>query len=299
MQKAVITGALGFIGFHLCEHLVQEGVEVIAIDDTRGPHTQEVYEEKQLRIGRNALFTFVNQRVEDCNLTKLLKGADVIFHLAAATKSDSKWPYLPEVIKTNVHVTKTLLHACVPPARFIYASTVEVYGDRVGLITERTPTNPSSSYGVTKLASEEIVKNEARKKGLDYIILRLPTVYGPWQRDDMTYQQILVGKEQMTEDRSTLDVLYIDDVIEGLLLAAKTKAVGEVFHLTTGKENLWYKGKSYLLNNKTLTKPLHKVSLCPKKAKTQLGFEAKMSLSEGLEKQREHVTKWQERKDLL
>ncbi|WP_088103545.1 NAD-dependent epimerase/dehydratase family protein [Halalkalibacter urbisdiaboli] len=298
MKKVVVTGGMGFIGFHLCKRLLEEGIEVIAIDEMPSER-REQQEEMHLRIGRNALFQLINKKIEDVdNLHAMLSDVDVVFHLAAKTKYDSKWTRLAEVIEQNVKVTQTLLNACHAKTRFIYASTIEVYGARPGLISERTPTNPTSPYGITKLASESIIKEKNNKK-VPYMILRLPTVYGPWQRDDMTYQRIMEGveKELITYDRTTLDLVYVEDVVDAFILAATTDKKNEIIQIASGDSEAWFKAVNKLGCHK-FEKREPAATLSTEKAASVLGFKTKTTIDEGLAKQRQHMTQWQKQQGL-
>ncbi|GAF64000.1 NAD-dependent epimerase/dehydratase family protein [Alkalihalobacillus trypoxylicola] len=296
MQKVVVTGAMGFIGYHLCQRLVQSGYEVVGIDEVPKDREREI-EEMRMRLGRNALFHLIKEKIENVDLQEVLADADVVFHLAASTKFDSKWPRLQEVIANNVFLTKQLLMNCSEKTRFIYPSTVQVYGERPGLITEKTPTNPTSAYGITKLASETIIKKIGKEKGIDFLIYRLPTVYGPFQREDMTYQQLLNQVDQPSIDRSLIDVLFIDDLIEALMLAIQTPHVKEIFHIATGKRDEWYAGIQLLTDEPDKLRERSIVStLSIEKAKTLLQFEAKTTIEEGLEIQKQHHQKWQAQK---
>ncbi|KHF38412.1 NAD-dependent epimerase/dehydratase family protein [Halalkalibacter okhensis] len=297
MKKALVTGGLGFIGFHMVERLLLEGSEVVIVDNMQTEMKAE-QEEKWMRIGRNDLATLIDERLEDINLEKVLKDVDVIFHFAAATSSDSKWPRLAKVIENNVNLTKKLVNAIPKKAKLIYASTVEVYGERPGEITERTPTNPTSAYGITKLASERLIEKECKERGIAYQIVRLPTVYGPWQRPDMTYQQILQGKTEIEIDRSTLDVIYVKDCVEAFLLAACINSVNEVFHLTSGQEGAWHEGLRLLGHEKLKQQNRIRTTLSNEKSITVLGFTPKTPLEKGLAKQREHVKQWQNQQRL-
>ncbi|WP_332689272.1 NAD-dependent epimerase/dehydratase family protein [Halalkalibacter lacteus] len=297
MKKAFVTGGLGFVGFHLVQRLLLEGIEVIVVDEITD-EKKEVQEEMWMRMGRNDLATLLNEKVKNIDLATVLKDVDMIYHLAATTSSDSKWSKLVKVIENNVNLTKKLVKAIPDHASFIYASTVEVYGERPGLITERTPTNPTSAYGITKLASERLIQKECSERGITYTILRLPTIYGPWQRSDMTYQQIILGKKNPEIDRSTLDVLYVDDCIDAFLLAANIKQKNEIFHLTSGQEDAWYEGIRFLGCREIKKVSKIKTTLSSDKSNSLLGFRPKTPLDKGLAKQREHVKQWQNQQRL-
>lgn len=291
MKKALVTGGLGFIGFQLVQKLLSEGIEVVIVDEMTSKNKEE-QEEKWMRIGRNDLVSLVDENLEKVNFKKVLKDVNVVYHLAASTSNDSKWKTLQKVIENNVDITKKLVQSLPTNAKFIYASTVEVYGERPGKITERTPTNPTTPYGITKLASERLIQNECKDRNLTYTILRLPTIYGPWQRLDMTYQQIIMGDENPEQDRSTLDVLFVEDCVEGFYLAGIKNVENEIIQLTSGEEGLWYKGLELLGFKGKINQNPFKTSLVPDKASNILGFKPVTTLEKGLAKQKEHMTQW-------
>ncbi|WP_227936803.1 NAD-dependent epimerase/dehydratase family protein [Alkalihalobacillus deserti] len=297
MKKALVTGGLGFIGFHLVQKLIAEGIEVVIIDETPVEKKEE-REEKWMRIGRNDLVSLIDQNLEQVNFKDLLKGVDVVYHLAASTSNDSKWKKLQKVIENNVDITKKILKYLPTHTKFIYASTVEVYGERPGKITERTPANPTTPYGITKLASERLIQKECGERKLSYMILRLPTIYGPWQRTDMTYQQIITGERNPDQDRSTLDALYVEDCVEAFYLAGIKNVSNEIIQLTSGQEDAWYKGLELLDYEGTIKKNPIKTAMAPDKALDILGFKPKFTLEKGLAKQKEHVTQWHQQRSL-
>ncbi|BAB06610.1 NAD-dependent epimerase/dehydratase family protein [Halalkalibacterium halodurans] len=300
MNRVLITGGLGFIGYHLCEALLGQGIDVTVIDHCNDEMRKEEYEEKQLRMGRNALFHFIECSLEHFELSTVTQQVDTIYHLAAHPKREQLWTRLPENQENTLRRIRALTAQAKEGTRLIFVSSVEVYGERSGTITEQSPTRPTSPYGIVKLAAEKLLQKEANKRGLDYMILRLPTIYGPWQRQDMTYQQLLLGRKEVKDDQSTLDALYISDAINGLLLAGKTKHTNETIQLSSGNVNEWQKGKAHLLNkswNPSST-PLSPI-LSNEKAKQLLGFKVITPLKNGLEKQREHVTQWQRWKSFL
>lgn len=300
MKRVVVTGALGFIGFSLCEKLVEEGVEVIALDHLTHQY-REIYEEKLLSIGRNALFSFVNTKLESANLGDLLKGADVVFHLAAATDHDSTWDRLQETIENNVRLTKEIVQSLEKQCKLVFASTIQVYGERTGLIKESTPTNPITPYAVTKQAAESIILQEGKRLNKNVLIVRLPTVYGPWQRLDMAYQQLICAKlfqlgTKEYVDRSTLDVLYIDDVATALFEAGKRQFDLTTINLSSGRKRLWFKGIELLggEKDKGWSNPLQETVVSNEQAKKYLGFSETVVLQEGIKRQVQHITKYKE-----
>ncbi|WP_096199005.1 NAD-dependent epimerase/dehydratase family protein [Bacillus sp. FJAT-45350] len=299
MKKVVVTGVLGFIGHQLCMSLLEEGYKVYGVDGVELAENK-LAEHKLDLIGRNSNFKFINKKIEDVDFKNLLKGIDIVYHLAASTNSDNQWQNLRTTIEHNVRATQRIISACPKKTRFIYSSTVQVYGDRPGVITENAPTNPTTAYGLTKMTGESIILQEKKKKDMNVVILRLPTVYGPWQREDMTYYHLLKGTIEKTPvtdvciDRTTLDVVYISDVVDAFLLAGTTKETNETYNITSRKKHQWHKGKQILTNfdyKPSINERLES-SLSGEKAKERLGFVPKVSLEEGLKNQEEHMRKW-------
>lgn len=289
----MVTGALGFIGFHLCESLLNEGIEVIAVDYCTP--SSRLVEEKLFCFGRNALFHYRNESTQDVIKQDIVKQCDVIYHLAAITSSKIGWSQFEQLIKENVEATKQLVEHSSSSTRMIYASSVDVYGERFGELTENTPTSPSSAYAMTKLAAERYLE---KRDDREIITLRLPTIYGPWQREDMAFQQVLLQKEnneplQMKEDRNTVDLLYVTDVAQAFYKAGTTKKAKGIFNLSSGEIGEWYRAKSILLDepHKVASSP-QQVFISNKKAANKLQFKKRTSIEQGLKRQEEHVKQW-------
>ncbi|MDE5412596.1 NAD-dependent epimerase/dehydratase family protein [Alkalihalobacterium chitinilyticum] len=303
MKKAIVTGALGFIGVHLCSRLIEEGIEVFGIDSLINDTQQRQGEERLLHIGRNSLFHYIQQPIEAVDFASMLEEDTVVFHLAASTQTDHQWNRLRETIYHNVEATQHLIKAVTGKGRIVYSSTVQVYGERTGMITERTPSNPINPYGLTKMAGESLLIQESKKSDLDVVIVRLPTVYGPLQREDMTFHQLLEAKIQNKPfpeivDRSTYDILYIEDVVEGLLLAGRTKFVNEVYNFSSGKKRQWFKGKEMItgIKDKGWKNAREEVFISNQKSLDKLGFNPCTTVEEGIKKQEEYLKKRLNRK---
>ncbi|OIJ10457.1 hypothetical protein BKP37_18135 [Anaerobacillus alkalilacustris] len=301
MKKIVVTGALGFIGFSLCLRLLDKGFKVVGIDGMINSQLKGFYEEKLLWVGRNSQFHFINKRIEDTDIKAVLRGVDTVYHMAASTSKERSWDELPKTIEDNVGVTEKIISACEQNTKVIYTSSTQVYGERTGTITENTPLNPITPYSLTKMAAEALIKSKCKQFGVPYVIFRLPTVYGPWQRDDMSYCKLIV-KELMsdkntsaTSDRVTEDVLYIEDILDTLIEAGiKDECKNEVFNLSTGKVNEWFRGLA-LISNKTISEPSDKrllVSISNEKVVSQLGFKVVTNLETGLKAQKNHIKKY-------
>ncbi|OLO40647.1 hypothetical protein BTR23_06600 [Alkalihalophilus pseudofirmus] len=298
MKRAIVTGALGFIGFHLCSKLIEEGIEVYGIDSKINTAQQSQADERLLYMGRNSLFHYIPQPVESIDFSAILTNDTVIFHLAASTQTDNQWKILRETIHHNVKATEHLIKAVTGKGRIVYTSTVQVYGERTGIITERTPSNPINPYGLTKMAGESLLLQQSKKNNIEVVIVRLPTVYGPFQREDMAYHQLLKAKLQKKPfpeivDRSTYDILYIEDVVHGLLLAGETTHVNEVYNLSSGMKRQWFKGKELITGKKDIgwRNIREEVYISNEKVTKKLGFKEKTSIQRGIKEQEEFIKK--------
>ncbi|MDQ0207928.1 NAD-dependent epimerase/dehydratase family protein [Alkalicoccobacillus murimartini] len=300
MKRAVVTGGLGFIGYHLCQALLENGVQVVCIDQRKAEREHE-QDEKVMGMGRNSLFQHLDGDLskENKKIVEEVSTADVVFHLASPSTKDSKWPTMNQISHQACTWIQFLCHSMQEHSRLLFPSTVEVYGDVPGLITENTPLQPTSPYGMIKAEVERCIQKEAEAKSIHYDILRLPTIYGPWQRSDMTFAQLLNEEQNVYQDRSTLDVLYVEDVVKGFILAAESTNPSDIYHLTSGQEGQWFQAAESLGAEAEVLKRTHsRSSLSPDKAREQLGFDPTTSLEEGLLKQKDHLHKWKERQNL-
>ncbi len=171
-MKAIVTGGAGFIGSHIAERLLNDGHEVLIIDDLSAG--------KMINIPDGAKFLKANILYASDH-EHFLRETDVVFHNAASKKNvclkDPSYDFM-----VNGGGTLRLLFDCKKAGvkKFIQASTGSVYGSVSGLINENTLCNPVSYYGVSKLAGERYVS----MFDLNTTILRYFHVYGPRQEDD-------------------------------------------------------------------------------------------------------------------
>jgi nucleoside-diphosphate-sugar epimerase len=189
---ALVTGAAGFIGSHLCERLLADGVTVTGIDcftDYYDPALKRANARAALTHPR---FTLLEHDLGRADLAALPE-VTVVFHQAAQAGVRSSWGKdFAAYVHHNVFATQRLLerYRGSKLERFVYASSSSVYGD-----AERYPTDeamlprPFSPYGVTKLAGEHLVLLYGRNFGLPVSALRYFTVYGPRQRPDMAFHK--------------------------------------------------------------------------------------------------------------
>ncbi len=252
MTTCLVTGAVGFVGSHLCELLLAKGHRVIGLDAfipyyPRSLKEQNLAQIQQVVAGtpQAANFSFHEADLRTADLVALLDGVDVVFHLAAMAGLRRSWSEFDNYMTCNIQATQRLLEASVQQKiqHFLNISTSSVYG-RFATGNEESPLAPVSPYGITKLAAEQLCRAYGANYGLPFTILRLFSVYGPRQRPDMGYNifiRALLAGETITVDGDGTDSrsnTFVADCVQGLVLAfeQREQSVGETFNIGGGEE---------------------------------------------------------------
>ena len=174
----------------------------------------------------------------------LLEGCEYIFHLAAMPGLSLSWQETKLYIDCNVLGTANLLHACDVSSikKFIYVSTSSVYGKIING-DESSPVAPISPYGVSKLASENLVSAFSEATGMPFTIIRPFSVYGPRQREDMAFN-IFIRKMLKNEEikifgdgSQSRTNTFVSDLIQGLTHGMKNGRPGEIYNLSGNEEH--------------------------------------------------------------
>ncbi len=242
-KRILITGAAGFIGFHLALYLKERGDFVIGLDNFNS------YYDVQLKKDRAALLhakqiEILNADIRDRDLLQLAilrHGITHVVHLAAQAGVRHSITEPDDYVASNLHGFVSVLEACrkFPTLKIIYASSSSVYG-----LNKKTPFNvedrtdlPANLYGATKKANEAIAHAYHHLYGLSLTALRYFTAYGPWGRPDMAYYRFahLISSEQpiqvFNSGNMQRDFTYIDDIVRGTAAAIDLGAACEVFNL--------------------------------------------------------------------
>jgi nucleoside-diphosphate-sugar epimerase len=227
---ALVTGAAGFIGSHLCEHLLASGDEVRAIDAFTDYYPRVCKEENISAARGDSGFMFVEGDLQDMCLTEMVDGVDVVYHLAGQPGVRASWGSDFELyVQRNLLATQRLLEACslCPPAKLVYASSSSIYGDAIAYpVSEAACPRPISPYGVTKLAAEHLCGVYAATSSVPMASLRLFTVYGPRQRPDMAFSRLVACAldggvfEIYGDGEQTRDATFVYDVATAMRDAA-------------------------------------------------------------------------------
>jgi len=229
-MKAVITGGNGFVGKRLTKALIKQGWEVIVFSRHSAPQTKE------------GIKTVKVNYFDIDDLTKNLRGADVIFHLAAVLFANNKH----EFEKGNSVLTANLVEAAKHAKtikHFVYQSSLAAAGPSQNienLIDETCPCAPVSDYGKTKLMGEEEVKK--LPPTITYTILRAPTVYGGAEAGVSKISAWV--KRGLMVNPSKKDMyfsfVYVGDLVDALILAATdNKTKNETFFISENAIYTW------------------------------------------------------------
>ena len=230
-KNVLVTGATGFIGYHLTKKLLAQNCNIIAVDRNFTLLN---------RLPKNKLLIKVSgDLMKDDFLINLFLNykIDVIFHLAAKVH-DRLEKDVKQYRLINVNLTEKLAkHALKNNVeKLIFFSTVSVYGDTEGRTIDETEIcTPSTTYGKTKLEAENILIKAYQKYNLPIIILRLTSVYGTYDHGNLQLLAKLIRKHLSTmvgQGKNRKTMVYVEDVIQAAILAAiRDDVVGEVFNV--------------------------------------------------------------------
>jgi dTDP-glucose 4,6-dehydratase len=229
MRTAVVTGGAGFLGSHLCDHLIELGFRVICVDNLDTGSLQNV---EHLR---GDTFVFINQDVTQH--LDIPEDVELVFHLASPA-SPIDYARLPlQTLKVGSYGTHNALGlAKFKRARFLLASTSEVYGDPQVHPQPETywgnvnPIGPRGVYDEAKRYSEAMAMAYHRQQGVDTAIARIFNTYGPRMRPNdgravpTFVRQALEGKPLTVfgDGSQTRSFCYVDDLIRGLVALAQS-----------------------------------------------------------------------------
>jgi len=226
----LVTGAAGFIGFHVAKRLLDRGERLLGIDNLNPYYDPKLKEARLAQLQKSRAFTFVHADVADTDTVQDLFGEyqpQRVVHLAAqaGVRYSVENPYA--YIESNILGFQNILEGCRHDkvGHLVYASTSSVYGAHTQqpFSEHQAVDHPVSLYAATKIANEMMAHSYAHLYRLPVTGLRFFTVYGPWGRPDMALfkftRGILAGEPIPVYNQGQMirDFTYIDDVVEGVV----------------------------------------------------------------------------------
>lgn len=297
-RRILVTGGSGFIGSHLVKKLIKLGAKLYVL-------TRHRYLVNNIRL-KNVWkkINILNADLRNIDSLNILRGIEpeIIFHLAAYHHVGNSFTHFSEAIETNCLGTINLIESVENYERFIYTSTSEVYGFQATVpFRENMTPQPISPYAVGKYAGELYCMMKCHM-GYPVTVLRPFNIYGPFQSKGAIIPEVILDCLQgraikATQGKQTREFNYIDDIIRGFIIAAKTKkAIGEIINLGCGKEisirNLILKiieltnSESKVIFGALLDRPTEIWRMCADntKARDILGWFPKISIENGLKR---------------
>ncbi|AFY90197.1 NAD-dependent epimerase/dehydratase family protein [Chroococcidiopsis thermalis] len=309
IDKVLITGGAGLVGSHITDLLVKQGVaEIIILDNfTRG-------NQKNLSwaLERGSVKIVTGDIRDRQLLADIMQGVDVVFHQAAIRINQcAQEPRLALEVLANgtFNVLEAAVNAGVK--KVVAASSASIYGMAEEFPTTEAhhPYNNRTIYGAAKTFNEGLLRSFHDMYGLDYVALRYFNVYGPRMDIYGVYTEVLIrwmeriaaGQSPLIfgDGKQTMDFVYIEDIARANILAAKADVTDEVFNIASGVESS-LNDLAYSLARvmgadlppeygaERKVNPVQRRLADTSKARDLLGFEAQVSLEEGLRR----LVKW-------
>jgi nucleoside-diphosphate-sugar epimerase len=236
-----VTGAAGFVGSHVCERLLAEGHQVLGVDAFTRFYARELKEANVAHMRPAPSF-----RLRELNLLggarlhEAFAGLDAICHLAGRPGVRQGSMAIYEA--GNVDTTEAVLRGAVAAGvrRVLLASSSSVYGPAAGRVAEDAPLRPLSPYGASKQRAELVARSLAVSLGVELVVLRYFTVYGPRQRPDMAFARFVqaalgAGRMPLLGDGGQVrDFTYVGDAAAATALALSRGRPGAVYNVAGG-----------------------------------------------------------------
>ncbi|MDP2599818.1 MAG: SDR family NAD(P)-dependent oxidoreductase [Deltaproteobacteria bacterium] len=244
IDKALVTGAGGFIGSHLVERLVSNGTRVTAFLHYNSRHDIGMLRYAPKEVMERVEIFFGDLKDAE-SVRKAAKGTDVIFHLGALIGIPYSYRNPHDVIETNIIGTLNVLTAAMENqvARIIHTSTSEVYGTaRTEKIQETHPLQGQSPYSASKIGADKIVESFVNSYQLPAVTIRPFNTYGPRQSmraviPTIIAQTLFQNEIHVGSLDPVRDFTFVGDTVDAFLKGATVEGVeGEVFNLGTGRE---------------------------------------------------------------
>ncbi len=321
-KRLLLIGGAGLIGSHTADELLKEDIKELIIYDNFCRGSEENLG-NALKDSRCKIFKAGGDILQTDVLNNALKGIDGVFHFAALWLLQC-YQYPRSAFEVNIKGTFNVLEACVKNniKRLVFSSSASVYGDALQEpMTEEHPYNNTNFYGATKIADEHMCRAFYHRYKLPYVGLRYMNVYGPRQDYKGTYiaviMKILDRLDQglapvvYGDGSQAYDFIYVADCARANICAMKADTLDAFYNVgrgvrTTIKELaellLELIGSDFKIQYEPAGKTFVKNRIgSTQKAKAEIGFEARVSLKEGLrnliEWRKSHIKAVEERRE--
>ena len=311
-MKILVTGAAGFIGFHLCERLLENKHHVLGIDNINNYYDVNLKKSRLKILLKKKRFKFKKIDISDTNFVKkiypLAKNFKIIVHLAAqaGVRYSITHPY--KYIESNVKSQVSILELTKKIKNFdhlLYASSSSVYGSnkKVPFSVNDRVDDPISLYGASKRSGELIAESYSKMFKINITGLRFFSVYGPWGRPDMAAyiftKNLFENKplDLFNFGRMERDFTFVEDIINGLISVIKLKKKNKnhkIYNLGNNKPEpllnlvrfleFHCQKKAKIKKSRMQLGDVRHTYANIKESKDDLKFKPKTNLKEGLEK---------------
>ena len=305
-KKVFVTGVAGFLGSHLAEKLVNLGHEVIGIDNMLGGYEDNVPKNIEFHKGDCCDFEKVQS---------IMKGVDVVYH-CAATAHEGLSVFSPfEITKNNYLASVAIFSAAVNQKvkRIIFCSSMARYGDQKTPFTENMKPAPVDPYAISKVASEEVLKNLCDLNNIEWVIAVPHNIIGPRQKYDDPFRNVvsiminrmMQGKAPVIygDGKQTRCFSYIDGCLSCLIPMLDQKSLNkQTINIGPDEEFVTINKIAEICSNLTGVnlQPIYKkdrpqevkhATCSANKARKLLNYKTTVSLKEGIKKTYDYIKK--------
>ncbi len=233
LKTVLVTGANGFVGARLCEILLGRGYLVRALVR----RTSDLF-----RLEGVPVELAYGELNDQASLEQAVDGVDIVIHSAGRIKAPNLAAYLAANKQGTTNLLQAVQQAAPDISRFVYVSSLAAGGPGTTdtPVTEDDPPRPVTPYGASKLAGEK--ETLARADRFPVSVVRPPAVYGPEDTQVLGFFRTVCWhiKPYFGPPTAQLRLVYVDDLVEGLILAAEHQnAVGEVFYIADNQSRTW------------------------------------------------------------
>ena len=305
-KKVLVTGVAGFLGSHLSEKLVDLGHSVVGVDNMLGGYKDNVPKNIEFHNGDCCDFEMIKS---------IMRDVDVVYH-CAATAHEGLSVFSPyEITKNNFLASVSIFSAAVNAKvkRIVFCSSMARYGDQPAPFTEKMSPKPVDPYAISKVASEEVLKNLCELNGIEWVIAIPHNIIGPRQKYDDPFRNVVsIMINRMLQKKApiiygdgkqTRCFSYIDDCLSCLMPMLDQKNLNkEIINIGPDEEFVTINKIAEICSNitginlspiykKDRPKEVKHATCSADKARDLLKYQTKVSLQDGIKKTFDYIKK--------